>query len=96
MKYCLIDEVNVLKKIRKVLQRDKGTETESEGPMEGGSYMLEEEHAILERINEEMDKELIRKEKKKVELERRLQEVERKRKVIEAKYEALLDEHIMM
>ena len=41
MKYCLIDEVNVLKKIRKVLQRDKGTETESECPMEGGSYTLE-------------------------------------------------------
>ena len=94
MKYCLIDEVNVLKKIRKVLQKDKGTETEC--PMEKGGYTLEEEHAILEKVNEEMDKELIRKEKKKVELERRLQEVERKRKVIEAKYEAVLDEHILM
>ena len=94
MRYCLIDELNVLKEIRKVLRKDKGTETEC--PMGKGGYTLEEEHAILEKVNEEMDKELIRKEKKKVELERRLQEVERKRKVIEAKYEAVLDEHILM
>ena len=50
----------------------------------------------MERINEEMDKELARKEKKNVELERRVQEAEVKRIPVEAKYEAALQEQIRM
>ena len=54
MKYCLIDEVNVLREIRKVLQKNKGSETEC--PSKKGGYTYQEEHAILEKVNEEIDK----------------------------------------
>ena len=94
MKYCLFDEVNALREIKKGLQKNQGSETEC--PSKKGDYTYQEEHAILKRVSVEMDRELIRKEEEKAELQRQLQEIERKKKVIEAKYETILKEHTLM
>ena len=68
MKYCLFDEVNALREIRKGLQKNQGSETEC--PSKKGDYTYQEEHAILKRVSVEMDRELIRKEEEKAELQR--------------------------
>ena len=98
MKYCFIDEVHAIKKIREVLRGKK--DAASESVAEGGPDLhtlvqerstLEEERAALEIAIEEMAKDLAKEKERQTELEERVQEAERDKEAVEEEYETLLD-----
>merc|ERR1712015_14584 len=98
MKYCFIDEVRAIKKIREVLRgkKDAASETRDEGGPDLLTLVqerntLQKERVALEIGIEEIARDLEKEKERHTELEKKVQEAERDKEAVEEEYVYLLD-----